>query len=56
VATTLTYAAPLSPYNGVAQYNIAVPNSLTGAGKVDVFVTINGRSVTSSNTVNVMIQ
>ena len=56
VATTLNYAAPLSPYNGVAQYNIAVPNSLAGAGKADVVVTINGRNSTSSNTVNVTIR
>lgn len=50
---TLTYAAPTIPYNGVAQYNIAVPNSLAGAGKVDIQVTINNRT---SNPVNVTLK
>lgn len=49
----LTLAAPVSPFNGVAQFNIAVPNTLVGAGKVDVVVTINGRA---SNPVYVTIQ
>ncbi|MDQ6758505.1 MAG: hypothetical protein M3Z32_01410 [Acidobacteriota bacterium] len=31
---TLTYAGPLSPFNGVGQYNVATPRSLAGAGKV----------------------
>ncbi len=53
IATTLTYAAPTTPYNGVAQYNIAIPNSLAGAGKVDIYVTVNNRT---SNPVNVIIK
>ena len=50
---TLAYAGPLTPYNGVAQYNIEVPRILAGAGKVDISVTINNRT---SNPVNVTIR
>ena len=53
VSAPLLYAAPLSPYNGVAQYNIEIPRTLAGAGKVDVAVTVNNRT---SNTVNVTIR
>ena len=53
VSTQLAYAGPLTPFNGVAQYNILVPPSLVGAGKVDVSVTIANRA---SNTVNVTIR
>jgi uncharacterized protein (TIGR03437 family) len=53
VPATLTYAAPLTPYNGVAQYNIAIPSSLAGTGKVYVVVNVNNKS---SNPVNVTIR
>ncbi|MFN9895348.1 MAG: YHYH protein [Acidobacteriota bacterium] len=53
VTAPLLYAAPLSPFNGVAQYNIEIPRSLAGAGKVDVAVTLNNRT---SNPVNVTIR
>lgn len=53
VNTQLTYAGPLNPFNGVAQYNILVPPQLAGAGKVDVTVSIGNRT---SNTVNVSIR
>ena len=53
VSTPLAYAGPLSPFNGVAQYNILVPPGLAGAGKVDVTVSIANRT---SNTVNVTIR
>ncbi len=53
VATQLAYAGPLTPFNGVAQYNILVPPSLAGAGTVDVSVTIANRT---SNVVNVTIR
>ena len=52
-AAPLLYAGPLTPYNGVAQYNVEVPRSLAGAGKVDVVVTVNNRA---SNPVNVTIR
>jgi len=53
VNTQLTYAGPLNPFNGVAQYNVLVPPTLVGAGKVDVTVSIGNRT---SNTVNVSIR
>lgn len=53
MATQLAYAGPLTPFNGVAQYNILVPPSLAGAGTVDVSVTIANRT---SNVVNVTIR
>ena len=53
VNTTLAYAAPTPPFNGVAQHNVLVPRSLAGAGRVDVTVTVNNRS---SNTVSVTLR
>lgn len=53
VATTLAYAGALTPANGVAQFNIALPRSLVGAGMVPVVVSINGKS---SNTVYVSVR
>ena len=53
VAADVLYAGPLSPANGVAQFNIAVPRALVGAGTVEVIVTIEGKS---SNSVMVSIR
>ena len=49
----LTYAGPQGTYSGLDQYNILIPASLAGKGKVDVIVKAGGKS---SNPVNVVIQ
>ncbi len=49
----LLYAGPLSPSNGVAQFNLAIPRTLAGAGTVPIVITINGKP---SNTVYVSIK
>ena len=53
VPAEVAYAGPLTPANGVAQFNILIPRSLAGAGTVDIVVTINGQS---SNAVTVNIR
>ena len=53
IAAGLAYAGPLTPANGVAQFNLLIPRTLAGAGTVDVVVTINGKS---SNAVIVNIR
>ncbi len=53
VTAELAYAGPLTPANGVAQFNIAIPRSLAGAGTVEVVVTVNGKA---SNAVTVNIR
>ena len=53
VAAEIAYAGNLTPANGVAQFNIAIPRSLIGKGSADVVVTINGKT---SNTVTVNIK
>lgn len=53
IAAPLLYAGPLQPFNGVAQYNVEIPRSLAGAGRVEVVVNVNNRP---SNPVNVTIR
>lgn len=53
IPAPLLYAGPLQPFNGVAQYNVEIPRSLAGAGRVEVLVTLNNRT---SNPVNVTIR
>jgi uncharacterized protein (TIGR03437 family) len=53
VAATVSYAGPQGGFPGLDQYNILVPSSLAGKGKVDVVVTAGGKP---SNPVNVILQ
>jgi uncharacterized protein (TIGR03437 family) len=53
IPATVTYAGPQGTYPGLDQYNILVPDSLGGKGKVDVIVTAAGKP---SNPVNVTLQ
>jgi uncharacterized protein (TIGR03437 family) len=53
VAATVSYAGPQGTFAGLDQYNILIPASLVGMGKVDVVVTANGKA---SNPVNIVIQ
>ncbi len=53
VDATVYYAGPQGTYSGLDQYNILIPASLAGKGKVDVIVKAGGKS---SNPVNVVIQ
>jgi uncharacterized protein (TIGR03437 family) len=53
VSATVTYAGPQGTYSGLDQYNILIPASLAGKGKVDVVVTAAGKP---SNPVNITIQ
>lgn len=53
VAAEVAYAGNLTPANGVAQFNVAIPRSLIGRGSVDVVLTISGKT---SNSVNVNIK
>jgi uncharacterized protein (TIGR03437 family) len=50
---TVSYAGPQGTYPGLDQYNILIPDSLAGKGKVDVVVTADGKP---SNPVNLVIQ
>jgi uncharacterized protein (TIGR03437 family) len=52
VPATVTYAGPQGTYPGLDQYNILVPESLVGKGKIDVIVTAAGKP---SNPVNVAL-
>jgi len=53
VAASVQYAGPQGTYAGFDQYNIVIPPSLAGAGKVDIVVTAGGKP---SNPVNITIQ
>jgi hypothetical protein len=53
VAAPVAYAGNLSPSNGVAQFNIAIPRSLAGKGAAELIVTVNGKA---SNAVTVNIK
>jgi hypothetical protein len=53
VAAEVSYAGPLLPFNGVAQFNVAVPRSLAGSGSVELVVKADGRP---SNAVNVFVE
>ncbi|HEY3841350.1 MAG TPA: YHYH protein [Bryobacteraceae bacterium] len=53
VAADVSYAGPQGSYAGLDQYNILIPASAAGMGKVDVVVTADGKA---SNPVNVVIQ
>jgi uncharacterized protein (TIGR03437 family) len=52
-AATVAYAGPQGEWAGLDQYNLLIPPSLAGQGKVDVAVTINGEV---SNPVNITVQ
>jgi uncharacterized protein (TIGR03437 family) len=53
VSADVTYAGPLQPFNGVDQFNIAVPRSLAGGGNVELLLKSGSQS---SNAVNVTIK
>ena len=53
IAAPVAYAGNLTPANGVAQFNIAIPRALAGKGSVEVVLTVNGKT---SNTVTVSIK
>jgi uncharacterized protein (TIGR03437 family) len=53
VLATVTYAGAQGTYQGLDQYNVLIPSSLAGKGKVDIVVTAGGKP---SNPVNVTIQ
>ena len=53
VAATVAYAGALTPFNGVAQFNVLIPRALAGRGSSEVVITINGQA---SNPVTVNIQ
>ena len=53
VAAPVSYAGNLTPANGVAQFNIAIPQSLAGKGAAEVVLSVNGKT---SNTVIVSIK
>lgn len=44
VPAEVAYAGALVPANGVAQFNLAIPRSLAGAGQVEVLVSVNGKT------------
>jgi len=52
VAATVSYFGPQGVYPGLDQFNILVPDSVLGTGKVDVIVTIDGKP---SNPVHVTL-
>lgn len=53
VSATVAYAGSQGTYAGLDQYNVLIPASLAGKGKVDVVITAGGKP---SNPVNVIIQ
>ena len=53
VPAPVAYAGNLTAANGVAQFNIAIPRSLTGKGPAEVVLTLNGKI---SNSVIVSIK
>lgn len=50
---TVAYAGPQGVFGGLDQYNLLLPRSLAGKGKVDVVLTVAGKV---ANTVNLSIQ
>lgn len=42
VSATVAYSGPQGTYSGLDQYNILIPTSLAGKGKVDIVVTSRG--------------
>ena len=52
VAAEVAYAGNLTPPNGVAQFNIAIPRALAGKGTVEVVLAVNGK-VANAVTVNI---
>jgi len=53
VAATASYAGAQGTFAGLDQYNVLIPPSLAGRGKVDVVITAGGKV---SNPVNVTLQ
>jgi uncharacterized protein (TIGR03437 family) len=53
VEATVLYAGPQGTYDGLDQFNLQIPASLAGRGKVDVVVTASGKP---SNPVNFTVQ
>jgi uncharacterized protein (TIGR03437 family) len=53
IDATVSYAGTQGTYPGLDQYNILVPNSVAGMGRVDVVVSAGGKH---SNPVNLTIQ
>jgi uncharacterized protein (TIGR03437 family) len=52
IPATVSYAGPQGTYPGLDQYNVLIPDSLAGKGKVNVVVSADGKP---SNPVNVVI-
>ena len=53
LAAAVAYAGVQGTYSGLDQYNILIPRSLAGKGKVEVILNVGGRV---TNSVNVTIQ
>ena len=53
VAVNVLYSGPQGVYPGLDQFNLSIPRSLAGRGKVDVIVTVAGKV---SNPVNITIK
>ena len=53
VAATVAYAGAQGEYAGLDQYNLIIPRSLAGRGRVPVVLTVGGRV---TNTVYLTIQ
>jgi uncharacterized protein (TIGR03437 family) len=53
IPASVSYSGPQGGYAGLDQYNILIPGSLAGKGKVDIVVTAAGKA---SNPVNISIQ
>jgi len=53
IAATVSYAGAQGSYTGLDQYNILIPSSAAGMGKVNIVVTAGGKR---SNPVNIAIQ
>lgn len=53
VSATVAYAGEQRQYAGLDQYNLIIPRSLAGAGKVPVVLTVDGKD---SNPVYIVIQ
>jgi uncharacterized protein (TIGR03437 family) len=53
IAVTPSYAGPQEFFPGLDQFNLPIPRTLSGKGKVDVTVTVGGRT---SNRVNITVK
>ncbi len=53
VPATVQFAGPQGTYKGLDQYNIVIPGSLAGMGKVDIIVSAGGKL---SNPANITVQ